>query len=219
VAGPTGSGKTTTVSAMVQLLNTEKKMLILTLEKPIEYIHRNIKSIVKQREVGSDTSSFSIAIKNSLKQDLDVLVIGELDDVETVKTAMIAAEAGHLVIATLHAPNSVQAIDRLANMFAPENRKQVLFQLSQCLVGIVTQFLIPCTDKKGRVLASEVVIANEAVKRVIRNDELVQLSTIIQTGSSYLMQSMQESINRYATSGIISEEMVAHYSNEFIRFK
>ena len=219
IVGPSGSGKTTTISAMVELLNQEKKIMIITLERPIEYIHTNIKSIIKQREVGVDTRTFSVALENSLKQDPDVLVIGELDNMETVKTAIVAAEAGHLVIASFHAPNTVQAVDRLANMFPPENRKQVLFQVSQCIKGLVTQLLVPRCDKAGRILASEIAIANDAVKRVIRNDELVQLPTIIQTGSAYKMQSMYDSIKKYADFGIIKDEIAAHYSEEFVKYR
>ena len=219
VVGPSGSGKTTTVSAMVELLNQEKRIMIITLERPIEYIHTNIKSIIKQREVGVDTRSFPIALENSLKQDPDVLIIGELDNMETVKTAIVAAEAGHLVIATFHAPNTVQGFDRLANMFPAENRKQVLFQISQCIKGMVTQMLVPRIDKGGRVLASEVAIANDAVKRVVRNDELVQLPTIIQTSSAYKMQSMYDSIKKLADLRIISEEIAAHYSEEFVKYR
>jgi twitching motility protein PilT len=219
IVGPSGSGKTTTISAMVELLNQEKKIMIITLEKPIEYLHTNIKSIIKQREVGVDTRSFTAALENSLKQDPDVLVIGELDNPETVKTAVVAAEAGHLVIASFHAPNTVQAIDRLANMFPPENRKQVLFQFAQCVKGVVTQLLVPRIDKGGRVLASEVAVANDAVKRVIRNDELLQLPTIIQTGSSYKMQSMYDSIKKLTEQNIISDEVASHYSEEFVKYR
>jgi twitching motility protein PilT len=219
VSGPTGSGKTTTLSAMVEFMNRERKLVIITLERPIEYVHVNNKSIIKQREVGIDTQSFSIALQNSLKQDPDVLVIGEMDDAETVRTAMIAAESGHLVIASFHAPNTVQAIDRLVNMFTSENRKQILFQLSQCLKAVITQLLLPYKDQKERVLAAEVAIANDAVRRVIRNDELIQLPTIIQTGAVYKMQSMYDSIKKYADLNIIDEQTANSFSEEFARIR
>lgn len=217
IAGPTGCGKTTTIAAMVELINQERKAVIITLERPIEYVHTNAKSIIKQREVGIDTVSFSAAIKSTLKQDPNVIVVGEVDDFETVKTALIAAEAGYLVIISFHAPNAVQAIDRLANMFPTESRKNILFQISNTIRGVIAQLLIPRTDKPGRVLTTEVLIANEAVKKVIRNDEFVQLPTIIQTGAHYKMQTMQDSIKRYIEQGIIDMGTEIFYSEAITR--
>lgn len=217
VIGPTGSGKTTTIAAMVELINQERKAVIIILERPIEYVHTNAKSIIKQREVGIDTSSFSVALKSSLRQDPNVIVVGELDDIETVRISLIAAEAGYLVIVSFHAPDTVQAIDRLANMFPLENRKQILSQLANCLKGIVCQLLIPCKDRRKRVLATEIIIANEAVKRVIRNDELIQLPTIIQTGVAYQMQPMSDIIRKYWEQGMIDAETATFYSEELRR--
>jgi twitching motility protein PilT len=214
IAGPTGSGKSTTMAAMVELINEERKVVVITLERPIEYVFINKKSIIKQREIGVDTSSFSVALQSSLRQDPNVIVVGELEDTETVKTALIAAEAGYLVIASFHAPNTIHAIDRLVNVFPPENRKQVLSQVSNCLRGIVTQLLVPTTDRKTRVLATEILISNDAVKRVIRNDDLIQIPTIIQTGSAYKMLSMSESIRRYVEKGIVDREMALFFSQE-----
>jgi twitching motility protein PilT len=219
IVGPTGSGKTTTIAAMVELINQERRGVIITLERPIEYIHTNIKSIIKQREVGVDTGSFSVALKSSLRQDPNVIVVGELEDTETIKTALLAAEAGYLVIASFHAPDTMQAIDRLASIFPPENRKQVLSQLGNCIRGIIAQLLIPSKDRKKRVLVTEIVIANDAVRRVIRSDELIQLSTIIQTGASYKMQSMYDSIMRCLDEGIVDEEAALFYSKEFSMYK
>lgn len=218
ISGSAGSGKTTTIAAMIEAINRERKAVIITLERPIEYVHANIKSIIKQREVGVDTNSFSAALKSTLKQDPNVIVVGELEDSETVRTALIAAEAGYLVIASLHAPNTVQAIDRLANIFPAENRKQVLCQISNCLKGIVCQVLMPCVDKQKSVLACEVVINNDAIKRVIRNDELFQIPTIIQTSSSLKMQSISDSINRYVMQGLVEQGIADLYSEEFLRF-
>jgi twitching motility protein PilT len=218
VAGPTGSGKSTTMASMVELINKEKKSVVITLERPIEYVHPNYNSIIKQREIGIDTLSFSAALRSSLRQDPNVIVIGELEDLETVKTALIAAESGHLVIASFHSPNTLQAIDRLANMFPPENRKQALFQLSNCIKAILSQLLIPRKDKPGRILTMEVLISNDAVKRIIRNDELIQLPTVIQTGSAFKMQSMFESIKHYVGLGIIDTEMGNFYCEEFSRY-
>ena len=203
IAGPTGSGKTTTIAAMIDLINRERKVVIITLERPIEYVHANVKSIVKQREIGVDTNSFSVALKSTLRQDPNVIVIGELDDVETIKTALMAAEAGYLVIASFHAPDTVQGIDRLVSIFPSENRRQVLFQLSNCLRGIISQLLIPRKDKKDRILATEVLIGSEAARKVIRNDQLIQLPTIMQTGGAYKMHLMFDDVRKYMEAGII----------------
>jgi twitching motility protein PilT len=218
IVGPTGSGKTTTIAAMIELINNERKAIIITLERPIEYMHTNIKSIIKQREVGIDTNTFSAALKSSLRQDPNVIVVGEVEDMETIRTAIIAAEAGYLVIASFHAPNTVQAIDRLASIFPVENRRQILFQLSNCMKGIISQLLIPRRDKHGRVLATEIVVTNEAVRKIIRNDELIQLPTVIQTSSALRMHSMVASIMKYYEQGIIDAETTHFYSEEFNRY-
>lgn len=218
VAGPTGSGKTTTLASIVDLINHERKAVIVCLERPIEYLHGNIKSVVKQREVGIDTVSFSSALKSSLRQDPNVILVGEIDDPETVKTAIIAAEAGYLVLTSLHAPNTTQAIDRLVSTLSLDYKKQILSQLSRCLKGIITQLLLPRQDGKGRVLASEVVIATDAVRRVIRDDDMIQLANVIQTGGAHKMQSMVESIKRLYESGIISGDTAESFSEEFKRY-
>lgn len=218
ITGSTGSGKSTTIAAMVGLINKERKAVIITLERPIEYTHTNIKSIIKQREVGVDTASFSVALKSSLRQDPNVIVIGEMDDVETVRTAVMAAEAGYLVIATFHAPDTLQAVDRLVSLFPPENRRQMLGQISNCLRGVVSQLLIPRKDRKGRVLASEVLIATDAVRRIIRKDEIFQLSNVIQTGANFKMQSIADSIRSYLEEGIIDTETAMFYSQEFTKY-
>ncbi len=212
VIGPTGSGKTTTIAAMVNLINQERKAVVITLERPIEYMHVNDKCIIKQREVGTDTYSFSEALKSSLRQDPNIIVVGEMEDLETVKTALLAAEAGYLVIASFHAPDTLQAIDRLVSIFPAENRKQVLAQFSHCLRGIITQMLIPRSDKRGRFLATEVLTINEAVKKVIRNDELIQLRNMMQTGSGAKMRSFAESLKQCFEQGIIDGETYEWYA-------
>jgi len=214
VTGPTGSGKSTTIAAMVDLINHERKAVLITLERPIEYVHINDKCVIKQREVGTDTASFSIAIKSSLRQDPNIIVVGELDDAETVKTALIAAEAGYLVIASFHAPDTIQAIDRLANILPLENRKQTLSQLSHCLRGILTQMLIPRCDKNERILVTEILIATDAVKRIIRKDELFQLTNTMQTGAAFGMKVFSDSLKMYFEQGIISGETYDWYSHE-----
>ena len=218
IIGSTGSGKTTTIAAMVDLINKERKGVIITLERPIEYVYLDAKSVIKQREIGIDTNSFSVALKSSLRQDPNVIVVGELDDIETVKTAIVAAEAGYLVIASFHAPNTIQGIDRLVGIFPPESRRVILSQIANCLKGVISQLLLPRKDRQGRVLASEVLVVNEAVKRVIRKDELVQLQTIIQTGLAYKMQSMAEAIKKYSDQDVIDPETALFYSEEFTRY-
>lgn len=218
LTGPTGSGKTTTIAAMIELINREKKAVIITLERPIEYVHTNIRSIIKQREVGIDTNSFSSAVKSSLKQDPNIIVIGELEDAESVRTAFIAAEAGYLVIVSFHSPNTLQAIDRLVSFFPLETRKQALSQLSNCLKGVVTHLLLPSKNKLDRLLATEILVVNDAVKRVIRKDELFQIPTLIQTGGNYHMQSMADSIRRYLEQDVIDAETGLFYSEEFNRY-
>ena len=215
VAGPTGSGKSTTMAAMVDLINHERRAVIVTLERPIEYVHAPIKSIIKQREIGIDTNSFSAALHASLRQDPNVIVVGELEDVESVKTAFIAAEAGYLVIASFHAPNTAHAIDRLTSIFPAENRHQILIQISNCLRGIIVQMLIPTKDRSQRVLATEALIANDAVKRIIRSDELIQLSTVIQTGKQSKMQSMVDSVKEYVQQGYVDRQTAIFYCREF----
>jgi twitching motility protein PilT len=203
IIGPAGSGKTTTMAAMVELINQERNAVIIILERAIEYLHANVKSIIKQREVGVDTHSFATAIKSCLRQDPNVIVVGELGDVETIKTVLYASEAGYMVIASCPAPNITQAIDMLANTFPAENRKQILSQMAICLKGAICQTLLPLKDKKGRILATEVLVANEAVRTVIRNDELVQISEIIKTGSAYKMHSMAQSMHNLYRQALI----------------
>jgi twitching motility protein PilT len=215
ISGPAGSGKSTTMAAMVEYINQQRKTVIITLERPIEYVHINNKSIIKQREIGIDTHSFSVALKSSLRQDPNIIVVGELDDAETIKTAITASEAGYLVIASFHAPNTIQAIDRLASVFPVENRKQILFQLANCLKGIISQLLIPRKDKRGRILAAEIVVVNDAVKRIIRNDDLVQIPNIIQTSLALKMQSMEGCIKKYYEQEIIDGEELNFYTQQF----
>lgn len=218
ITGPTGSGKTTTIAAMVNLINKERQAVIITLERPIEYIYLDEKSIIKQREIGIDTNSFSIALKSSLRQDPNVIVIGELDDIETIRTAMVAAEAGYLVIASFHAPSTMQALDRLAGMFSAEHRKAILSQLANCTRGIISQLLLPRKNQEGRVLACEIVIVNDAVKRIMRNDEISQLPNIIQTGGTYKMQLMADAIKKYLWQDVVDEDTANFYSSESGRY-
>ena len=204
ITGPTGMGKTTTLAAMIDLINNERSSLIICIEDPIEYIHYNKKCIIKQREVYNDTHSFAEALKRCLRQDPDVIVVGEMRDLETISTALTAAETGHLVLATLHTPDAPQTMERIIDVFPPHQQQQVKLQLSDCLQGVVSQLLLPRASGEGRVLATEVLIATSGVRNLIREQEIEQIPTVIQTGSQYGMRSMDKSLKELYQSGIIT---------------
>lgn len=203
VTGPTGVGKTTTLAAMVDLINTERRALIVSIEDPIEYIHPHKKSIVKQREVGSDTHSFANALKHALRQDPNVILVGEMRDLETVSTTITAAETGHLVLSTLHTPDAPQTIDRLIDIFPPHQQGQIKIQLSGCLQGVICQQLLPRKDIKGRVPACEIMLGTSAVRSLIREHKTEQLLTAIQTGGKYGMMTMDKAIKNLCSEGVI----------------
>ncbi|MFH1245069.1 MAG: PilT/PilU family type 4a pilus ATPase [Candidatus Omnitrophota bacterium] len=211
VAGRTGAGKSTTLAGMVELLNTKREAIVISIEKPIEYIHTNKKCIIKQREVGRDTLSFSNAAKNALRQNPDVLVIGEILDEETMDVAITAAETGMLVLSSMHAPDSAQALDRIASFFPAEMQKHILTRLSLILKGIITQDLIPRIDDKGLVVACEVLIANDAMRRIVRDADWKQIPTIVQTGRDAGMQSMRVSLEEYFNKGLIDLAYLKEY--------
>ncbi len=206
ITGPTGMGKTTTLAAMVDLINTQRRCLIVTIEDPIEYLFRNKKSIIKQREVGSDTHTFASALKHVLRQDPDVILIGEMRDLETIATAMTAAETGHLVLSTLHTPDAPQTIDRIIDVFPPHQQQQIMVQLAGCIQGIAAQQLLPRKDGRGRIVATEVMIGTDAVRSCVRERRTHQLSTIIQTGSQFGMSTMDKSLKELYLKGIITYE-------------
>ncbi len=190
VTGPTGVGKTTTLAAIIDLINSEKECLMVCIEDPIEFIHINKKSIVKQREVYADTRSFADALKHTLRQDPNVIVVGEMRDLETISTTLTAAETGHLVLATLHTPDAPQTIQRIIDVFPPHQQQQVKLQLADCLQGVMSQLLLPRASGQGRVLATEVMIATPGIRNLIREAEIEQIPTLIQTGSQYGMKTM-----------------------------
>lgn len=204
VTGPTGSGKTTTLAAMINQINNEQHRMIICVEDPIEYIHKNRKSIIKQREVSSDTKSFQEALRHVLRQDPDVVVIGEMRDLETIATALTAAETGHLVLATLHTPDAVQTVDRIIDVFPPHQQQQVRIQLAGTLQAIIAQQLIPIPGGRGRVLACEILLATVGVRNVIRNAKTEQLYTIMQTNSEIGMVTMDKSLKTLYEQGLIS---------------
>ncbi|MFH1854303.1 MAG: type IV pilus twitching motility protein PilT [Candidatus Omnitrophota bacterium] len=211
ITGPTGVGKTTTLAAMVNLINTERQAIIIVIEDPIEYVHSNKRSIIKQREVYSDTRSFANALTHALRQDPNIIVVGELRDLETISTCLTAAETGHLVLATLHTPDASQTIDRIIDVFPPYQQQQIKIQLSGTLQAVVSQQLLPRIDRPGRVLATEVMIATPAIKNLVREHETEQLLTHIQTGFQYGMHTMDKSLKNLYQKGIISEDTFKNY--------
>jgi twitching motility protein PilT len=194
VTGPTGMGKSTTLAAMIDKINNERRGHIVTIEDPIEYIHRHKKCIVNQREVGADTQSFGKALKYVLRQDPDIILIGEMRDLETIESTMIVAETGHLAFGTLHTNNSVQTINRIIDVFPSHQQPQVRSQLSFVLQGVVSQVLLPKKSGKGRVLATEVLVVTTAVRSMIRDDKVHQIYSLIQAGSRYGMRTMSQSL-------------------------
>jgi len=204
VTGPTGMGKTTTLAAMINLINQEREDLIICIEDPIEFIHANKKSIIKQRELYSDTHSFASALRHALRQDPNIIVVGEMRDLETISTALTAAETGHLVLATLHTPDAPQTIERIIDVFPPHQQQQVKLQLANCLQGVVSQLLLPHASGKGRVLATELMVATPAVRNLIREQEIEQIPTLLQTGSQYGMKTMDKCLKELYQKQLIT---------------
>lgn len=201
--GPTGSGKSTTMAALINEINASRAGHIITLEDPIEYIHQHNKSVVNQREVGEDTGSFSNALRAALRQDPDVILVGELRDLETISTAVTAAETGHLVLATLHTSTAAGAVDRIIDVFPAHQQQQIRVQLAETLRGVVAQRLLPKRNEAGRVVACEVLIGTSAVKNLIREGKLHQIPTQMETGSKYGMQTFDQALKRLQDMGII----------------
>lgn len=205
--GPTGSGKSTTLAAMVNTINENRRCHILTLEDPIEYLHTHKKCIVHQREVGLDTKSFAAGLRAALRQDPDVILVGEMRDLETIATALEAAETGHLVLATLHTTDAAKTIDRIIDVFPAHQQQQVRVQLASCLNGIIAQQLLPRIDKEGMVAAMEVLVGTPAVRNIIREGtSSAQLDTVIQTGAKHGMIVLNNYLCELYERGLISKE-------------
>jgi twitching motility protein PilT len=204
VTGPTGSGKSTTLAAMIDLINKERNDHILTIEDPIEFLHQHKSSIVNQREVGADAPDFALALRAALREDPDVILVGEMRDKETIGTALTAAETGHLVFATLHTQSTAQTVDRIIDVFPPEQQAQVRTQLSIALQGIVTQQLLPTADGMGRVVACEVLIPTPAIRNLIREGKTHQIYAAVQTSGAVGMQTMDADLARLARDGVIT---------------
>jgi twitching motility protein PilT len=194
VTGPTGSGKSTTLAAMLDKINKEMKGHMITIEDPIEFIHRHQKCIVNQREVGTDTKSFGAALKYALRQDPDVVLIGEMRDLETIQAGLTIAETGHLAFATLHTNSAAEAINRIVDVFPSHQQSQVRAQLAFCLEGIVTQTLLPRMGGRGRAMAAEILIVTAAVRALIRDDKIHQIYSTMQAGKKYGMQTMNDAL-------------------------
>src|SRR5687767_9670634 len=207
VTGPTGSGKSTTMAAMLDLINDTRHEHILSIEDPIEFLHRHKKCIVNQRELGADAQSFSLGLKAALRQDPDVILVGEMRDLETISTAVTAAETGHLVFATLHTQDTAQTVDRVVDAVPPEQQQQVRAQLSVALQGIVTQQLLPTADGLGRCCATEVLVPTPAVRNLIREGKTHQIYSALQTGGQFGMQTMDASLAQLVRQHKITREL------------
>ena len=211
VTGPTGSGKSTTLAALVDKINREKSHHIITIEDPIEFTHKSKKSVVVQREVHYDTYSFSAALRSSLREDPDVVLIGEMRDLETIAAAITIAETGHLVFATLHTNSASQSIDRMVDVFPPHQQPQIRAQLANILMAIASQRLVPSIGG-GRVAAAEILIATPAVRNIIREGKSHQLEAVIQTGNEFGMQSMDRTLVSLVQKGIITYDEARNYA-------
>ena len=219
VTGPTGSGKSTTLATMINYINEKRKGHILTLEDPIEYLHKHKNSIVNQREIGSDSRTYSDALRAALREDPDVIFVGEMRDQETISTAITAAETGHLVLSTLHTIGAPQTIDRIIDVFPPHQQQQIKVQLSNILKGVISQQLLPRSDVKGRCIALEIMIGSPAISNLIREGKTHQIYSQIQTGGLNGMIAMDSSIVRLYKEGKISLETATNHAQIKDEFK
>ncbi len=207
VTGPTGSGKSTTLAAMIDYINRNRPCHIVTIEDPIEYLHKHQQSLVNQRELGNDTQSFGNALRAVLRQDPDVILVGEMRDLETISTAISAAETGHLVFSTLHTNDATQSVDRIIDVFPPHQQQQIRVQLGAVLQGVMSQQLLPRAEGKGRAAAIEVLLATSAVRNLIREGKTHQLPTVLQTGGKLGMQTMDSALQDLVRRGIVKAEV------------
>ena len=219
VTGPTGSGKSTTLAAMVGEINKNRNSHILTIEDPIEYLHRHNKSIINQREVGDDTLSFSNALRAASREDPDVILVGEMRDLETIGTAITAAETGHLVMSTLHTTSAAQTIDRIVDVFPPSQQQQVKVQLAGMLVAVISQQLVPTADGKGRVIATEILLSNDAVRNLIREGKTHMINSVIQTNINTGMMPMDYSLAQLVKNKRITMDEGKTRCNDMDLFK
>jgi twitching motility protein PilT len=209
VTGPTGSGKSTTLASLVDIVNRTRQCHIITIEDPIEFVHNSKVALVNQREVGNDTEAFGVALTSAMRQDPDVILVGEMRDLDTISTAITAAETGHLVYATLHTQDAAQTVDRIIDVFPGEQQAQVRIQLANSLVGVVTQQLVPTVDGRGRAVASEVMLANNAIRALIRDGKVHQIHNAMMSGRKAGMQSMDDSLADLVRRGMVTKEQAA----------
>ena len=218
VTGPTGSGKSTTLAGLVDKINHEKACHIITIEDPVEYTHKSRRSVIVQREVHYDTYSFAAALRSALREDPDVVLIGEMRDLETISSAITIAETGHLVLATLHTNSAAQSIDRMIDVFPPHQQPQVRSQLSNILMAICAQRLVPAIGG-GRVVAAEVMIVNSAVRSIIREGKTHMLDTVIQTGADQGMQTMDRTLVKLVQTGVITYDNAREFAVDLDEFE
>ncbi len=211
VTGPTGSGKSTTLAAIIDYINEISSKHILTLEDPIEYLHSHKKSIINQREIGQDSQSFSNALRAALRQDPDVILVGEMRDLDTIQTAITAAETGHLVLATLHTTGAAQTVDRIIDVFPAENQQQIRTQLASTLVGVISQRLLPTVDNRGRTAALEILVSNHAVANLIRSNKIHQIQTILETSRNTGMQTINRAVSELVQQGMVTRTIADEY--------
>jgi twitching motility protein PilT len=214
VTGPTGSGKSTTLASLIDKINDDRDAHVITLEDPIEYIHHHKKSMINQREVGLDTMSYAAALRGALREDPDVILVGEMRDLETISTAVTAAETGHLVLSTLHTIGAAATIDRIIDVFPPHQQQQIRVQLGMVLEAVISQQLMPTIDHKGRVAAFEVMFANSAIKNLIRESKTPQIMSIIQTNRKLGMITMDDAIYELFYKGLVSREEAITFAQD-----
>lgn len=214
VTGPTGSGKSTTLASMIDYMNRTMRKHIITLEDPVEYLHRHVNSIIDQREVGFDTKSYANGLKAALRQDPDVILVGEMRDLETIGIAITAAETGHLVLATLHTSSAPSTINRIIDVFPSGQQAQIRIQLASVLVGVISQRLFPTADKKGRKAATEILVNNAAIANLIRNEKIHQIQSTMQTSRAQGMHTLEMSIKDLLDRNIIQKEAATQYLHE-----
>ena len=219
LTGPTGSGKSTTLAAMVDHINRKKACHIITIEDPVEYYHHTKESLINQRELGSSTHSFANALRAALREDPDVILVGEMRDLETISLALTAAETGHLVLSTLHTSSAVKAIDRIIDIYPTGQKDQIRSMLSESLEAVIAQKLLPTKDGKGRVPACEVMIATTAIRNLIREDRIFQISSVIQSGGVEGMQTLDQDLQRLVTQGKIERKVAMEIADNPKLFK
>lgn len=211
LTGPTGSGKSTTLAAMLDLINREYKCHILTIEDPIEFVHKSKNSLVNQRELGSNTHSFANALRSALREDPDVILVGEMRDLETISLALTAAETGHLVLATLHTSSAPKTVDRIIDVFPAEQQQQIRTMLSESLQAVIAQQLIKRKEGVGRIAALEIMIGTPAVRNLIRENKIAQIPSALQTGRQHGMQTMDQALLDLCRNGLVSKESIRNF--------